>query len=73
MNYWMNSTHPAFGNCFTFNANGTGEQVKTKRFITYYSFLKVMKVTGTGLANGLVLEMFLDQVISQSRNRSNPP
>ena len=28
MDYWMNFTHPAYGNCFTFNANGTSEGVK---------------------------------------------
>ena len=31
MNYWMNSTHPAYGNCFTFNANGTGEGVENQK------------------------------------------
>jgi len=47
MTYWMNFTHPAYGNCFTFNTNGTSGGVR--------------QVTVTGSANGLVLEMFLDQ------------
>ena len=32
---------------------------------------KVQQVTVTGSANGLIIEMFLDQVISQPKNRSD--
>ena len=65
MTYWMNFTHPAYGNCFTFNTNGTSEAVKCEHiFTTYVSIKKVRQVTVTGSANGLVLEMFLDQVKS---------
>ena len=35
----------------------------------YTTYIKVRQVTVTGSANGLVLEMFLDQVINQPRNR----
>ena len=32
--FWMNFTHPTYGNCFTFNANGTdggvSQQSKTQ-------------------------------------------
>ena len=62
---WKSFTTPVYGNCFTFNSNESTEEVKIfKAFFLESSFsLKVAKVTVTGSGNGLVLEMFLDQVL----------